>query len=232
MLSPRPAPSALAVGAALLLAAATAHAATDTIRSQPNYAYSGASGPGEAFSLDAGSQAILVNEDTGPDGAHNVVSTVEGPDGGKLFKTALLTGGQSAPVDGTQYLEPGTYSFVCTIHAGMAGTLAVGGGTPVARPSIVVSVASSKLAPAQRGKLRVSVKATTAANDASVAAKLGAKPLGSASGIDLAAGESRTIALRLAKPARKSLEDLSKAKIVVAGEVPYGSPVHSSRTLR
>ena len=52
---------------------------------------------------------------------HDVVSTTPG-----LFSTPLIGLGQSARVQGVENLTPGnTYTFYCTIHPGMTGTLLV-----------------------------------------------------------------------------------------------------------
>jgi hypothetical protein len=50
---------------------------------------------------------------------HNVVST----DG--LFRSALINTAESATVEGTEKLEPGTYEFFCEPHPGMKGQLTV-----------------------------------------------------------------------------------------------------------
>lgn len=222
---------ALALLGGVMLPAATAHAVTDTITSQPGYSYSGATGPGGAFSVDAGSQPLLVNADPGSDGAHNLVASADGPDGNELFETPLLSVNETAPVNGAQYLEPGSYPFVCTIHFGMGGTLAVSGPGALPRPAIDVSIATSKLRKVQKGKLKLKVEAATASPDVSVFAKFQGS-LGIASDIDLAAGESRVVTLRLTKAAKKRFKGLKRAKISVIGSVPYGSPASSSRSLK
>lgn len=218
--------------AAGLALPASASAITDTITAEPDYTYSGSSDPSGGFLVDAGAIPALVNNDFGSDGYHNVVATGDGPDGEELFKTALLVGGTSADVVGTQYLTPGSYPFVCTIHVGMGGSLIVSGDGAVPRPAITVSLVSTKLKKVQKGKLKVSVKASTLSDGASVTAKLGNHPLGTAVGIDLAAGQSRTLTLTLDKAAKKSLKGLKKAKIKVSGEVPYGAPVSTTGKLK
>ena len=54
---------------------------------------------------------------------HNVVST-QFSGGERLFESATISSG-TTPVNGTQLLAPGTYPFVCTIHAGMDAELVV-----------------------------------------------------------------------------------------------------------
>ena len=54
---------------------------------------------------------------------HDVVST-QYLDGRPLFQSALISSG-TTPVNGTPFLAPGTYPFICTIHAGMEAELVV-----------------------------------------------------------------------------------------------------------
>lgn len=154
----------------MLLTAPLAGAATDAIVGSAGNVYTGASGPDGSFALDAGSVPIFTNDDG--TASHNVVSTDEGPDGERLFSTALITAGVSEPVAGAQYLGPGAYRFLCTIHSGMEGTLFVTGAGAVARPVVEVSVASSKLRKVAKGKLEVEIAAETASDDVSLEATL------------------------------------------------------------
>lgn len=224
-------------GAALLIAAAaalalpaSAFATTDTITAEAGDTYSGNSDP-NGFLLDAGSTPGFVNSDFSAT-THNVVASGDGPDGRELFKTPLLSGGGSADVEGAQYLTPGSYPFVCTIHIGMGGTLIVSGDGAAPRPAIDVSIVSTKLKKVQKGKLKVNVSAATLSDGASVLAKAAGHSVGTVSGINLAAGQSRTLTLRLDKAARKGIKDLTKAKISVSGAVPYGAPASDRVTLK
>ena len=59
---------------------------------------------------------------------HNVTARDNGADGLPLFASATIGGGDTAPVVGTDKLEPGAYAFFCTIHPTlMNGTLTVAG---------------------------------------------------------------------------------------------------------
>jgi plastocyanin len=81
--------------------------------------------------LPAGGELSFANSD--PLSSHNLVSTkmrkirhgkhtVRKP----LFASSVTGTGTVVPVTGTANLKPGTYSFMCTLHAGtMKGTLVV-----------------------------------------------------------------------------------------------------------
>jgi plastocyanin len=67
--------------------------------------------------------------------SHNVTATANGADAKPLFASATISLGQTARVDGTQYLATGSYQFDCTLHPFMKGTLVVtSAGSPVPRP--------------------------------------------------------------------------------------------------
>ena len=80
--------------------------------------------------ITKGSDASLVNAD--PLSPHSVVSTkthrvkvgrryVRKP----LFATNVVGSGTVVTIAGTSGLKPGSYSFVCSLHGGMKGTLIV-----------------------------------------------------------------------------------------------------------
>jgi outer membrane protein assembly factor BamB len=57
---------------------------------------------------------------------HDVTATDKGPDGRPLFQSKLIGLGETATVDGAEKLKSGaSYSFYCSLHPGMKGTLAV-----------------------------------------------------------------------------------------------------------
>jgi outer membrane protein assembly factor BamB/plastocyanin len=56
---------------------------------------------------------------------HDVTATDKGPDGRPLFQSKLIGLGETAPVSGVEKLKAGSYTFFCSIHPGMKGTLAV-----------------------------------------------------------------------------------------------------------
>ena len=66
-------------------------------------------------------------------GSHNVTST-QFSGGVRLFASATISSGTTS-VDGTQFLPPGTYPFICTVHSNMAADLVVRDtGSPAPSP--------------------------------------------------------------------------------------------------
>jgi hypothetical protein len=66
---------------------------------------------------------------------HDVTAQGKGADGKPLFQSAQVGTGQSAPVEGVQYLTTGSYPYICSIHPFMKGTITVSSdGTPKPRP--------------------------------------------------------------------------------------------------
>jgi plastocyanin len=215
----------LAVTGAVAFGAAQALGVSEPITSSPTCCSFSKS----TFTIDPGQVGTFQDLDGVP---HNVIASGVGPDGGVLFRTETIDSGQ-APVNGTQYLDPGTYAFVCTVHPEMTSNLVVAGnGSPIARPAVVLKVVSKKLASVQAsGKLSVKVSASAASSDVELTAQKGAKKLGSKGNIDLATGASRTVKLPLTRSGKNALKDLGSAKLKVSGDVPFGSPVSAKRKL-
>jgi hypothetical protein len=165
---------------------------------------------------------------------HNVTAQQNGPDRRVLFSTPTLNGGQSAPLDGTQYLTAGTYTFFCTIHpTEMQATLVVtGNGTPQARPHIDLRIVSGKLAKVKKkGKLLVQVTASTSVAGASIEARLGPNAiLGRTGNLSLNQG-AQTVTVKLTKRGKNALKSKKKARISVDGSVPFGPPASVKRKL-
>ena len=114
----------------------------------------------------------------------------------------------------------------------MRSDLAVGPGTPVARPDVELKVLSKNLDYVVRsGKLLVRVTATTQSGDVALVARKGARKLGSKGAVDFCAGASRKLKLRLTAAGENLLEDLDSAKVKVTGSVPFGSPATAKRKL-
>ena len=129
---------ALAVTAAVAMCAAPTSAATDAqALSGPTAKYYGYITP--VIVVSKGGALTYTNLDVE---RHNVVQDVE-TDGVKgsskrpwckqfpagkcpVFYSPLIGFGDSEPVDGLQYVKPGTvYTFYCTQHHGMKGKLVV-----------------------------------------------------------------------------------------------------------
>jgi plastocyanin len=86
------------------------------------------------LTIAQGQVAVLRNADIDK---HNVTSDALGPDGrAPLFASATIGTGQSAAINGTQYLRSGRYTFSCTLHSFMRGTLIIThAGHPRRRPA-------------------------------------------------------------------------------------------------
>jgi plastocyanin len=183
-----------------------------------------------SYAIDQGEVATLDN----PAGTqHNVFATTDGPDGNELFRSETVSSAQT-PVNGTQYLTAGTYSFICTIHSGMTADLVVtGNGAPVARPDVSVKVVSSDLDKVVSSrKLKVKLTAAAQSDGISVIARKGARKLASKTNVDLAAGTSKTLKLQLTPSGRKAIKDLDSAKVKVTSSLPFGAPDTAKRKLR
>jgi plastocyanin len=110
----------LAVTAGVALADATIYAGP------PNQFFQG------NVTIAQGEAITFQNMDTVP---HDVTAQGKGADGKPLFQSAQVTTGQSAPVEGVQYLTTGSYPYICSIHPFMKGTITVSSeGTPKPRP--------------------------------------------------------------------------------------------------
>jgi plastocyanin len=72
--------------------------------------------------LTAGSSLDFQNADTA---FHDVTSSTRDASGNPLFKSATIFLPEKVPVTGVEALAAGTYSFYCSVHPNMQGTLAV-----------------------------------------------------------------------------------------------------------
>lgn len=139
---------ALAAGAGGALAVPQAIIAADDFYSAATY------------TMDQGERPQLQNIGSNQ---HNATAKQKGPDGGVLFSSPTVGGGDTT-LNGTQYLTAGTYAFHCTIHPlPMQASLQVSAtGTPVARPQVDASAKNGKIAKvAEKGRLAVTVRAIT-----------------------------------------------------------------------
>jgi plastocyanin len=181
-----------------------------------------------SFTIDRGTTAIFQNQDPGAS-PHDVVSIDRGAGNRPLFSSAQINRGQ-APVNGTGSLGPGTYRFFCTVHPIlMSGQLAV---TPSSSPTVAVTILSRKLgAVASSGKLKIKLRGLLASDNVSLTARKGSRKLGSVRGIDLLAGTSRSVKLRLSRAGRDSLTSARGAKVKVTASPPGDKPVSATRRL-
>jgi plastocyanin len=179
------------------------------------------------FTIDQGTVATFDNLDTSVT-QHDVTAVKSGKGGAPLFRSATIGAGQT-PINGTNTLAPGTYRFFCSVHATeMSGDLVV-----VGVPSgVTVKVLSRNLGGVvSSSKLKVKLSAVTTRNGIKLTASKGKKTLGSKGGINLAAGTSRTVALRLSRAGRNTLKNSGSAKVKVTATVPGASPANATQRL-
>lgn len=123
----RAAPAALAALAALLGAAPAT--ADERIRAETRDRYANPD-----VTIDPGERVTFYNGDVFGD--HTVTSTATGANGRPLFDSGSIGTGREAPVEGAQFLGPGRYPYLCTLHSYMTGTITVTGtGAPPPRPA-------------------------------------------------------------------------------------------------
>jgi plastocyanin len=180
-----------------------------------------------SFTIDQGTVATFDNLDPGAT-QHDVVAAKSGNGGQPLFRSATISAGET-PVTGTDRLAAGTYHFFCSVHpTEMQGQLVV-----VGVPSgITVKILSRKLGGVvSSSKLKVKLSAVTARGGISLTARKGKKTLGSKRGINLAAGASQTVVLRLSRAGRNALNSAGSAKVKVTATVTGASPAAATQRL-
>jgi plastocyanin len=162
---------------------------------------------------------------------HNVTAHQSGPDAGPLFRSATISGGFT-PVNGTQYLTAGAYTFYCSVHPSMQATLDVSStGTPVARPTATLSVRTKTISKALKKGLLVAIDMSAKTDGVSLLAKLGKATIGKASDISTAAGQQFAV-LKLTKSGKSKLSQRSKATVTVSATIPFGPPASSKAKLK
>jgi plastocyanin len=207
----------VAMGYAAYALAADSITATDNAYSAPTY------------TMNQGERPSFAN---GGANQHNATARQNGPDGKALFTTPTLNGGQSATLDGTQYLSAGSYAFFCTIHpTEMQATLVVtGNGTPQARPSASLTSKTKTISKALKKGIKVSANASTAINGVAFTAKLGKATIGKTTA-SLAAG-AQTVTVKLTKTGKSKLRGKAKATVKVTADIPFGSPATAKAKLK
>jgi hypothetical protein len=205
--------------------------AADPIGSTDN-SYTGGSGDpaNPTYTMNQGERPTFSD---GGINQHNVTARDNGPDGKVLFSTPTLNGGQSATLDGTQYLSAGTYTFFCTIHpTEMQATLVVtGNGTPLARPQVNnLKLKTKTIAAAIKKGLRLTTTPNRALGGVALTAKLGKATIGRAT-VSLIEGWN-SVVMKLSKAGKKKLRGKAKAKVAVTADVPFGSPATAKANLK
>ena len=180
-----------------------------------------------SFTIDQGTVATFDNLDPGSS-QHDVTAAKNGKGNQPLFRSATINAGQT-PVTGTDRLAAGTYHFFCSVHpTEMSGDLVV-----IGVPSgVTVKVLSRNLGGVvSSSKLKVKLTATVARSGISLTASKGKKTLGTKRGVNLAAGASQTVALRLSRAGRNTLKSSGSAKVKVTATVPGASPATAKQRL-
>ncbi len=182
------------------------------------------------FTVDSGIAATFQNDTMT---THDVSSSQRGPDGKPLFYSPQINS-KSAPINGTQYLAPGEYPFVCTIHAGMKSNLTIlPGATPQARPSATVAIAGQRLAAVKRrGRVTVVLRGRVAASGVILFVKRGRRILGTVRNVRVAGRQRRVLGIPLTRSGKRTLTNLNATALTVQAVVPFGRTVRSSRRLR
>jgi plastocyanin len=235
---------AVALAAALGPAAAAAPARADKeITAAPVNQFTTGS-----VTMDQGERLTFFNSDFD---AHNVTHR----DGGyaPLFASPTIGNGQRAFVEGSQFLTTGSYSFYCTLHTFMGGTLTVtSAGTPAVRPAappppppdrtpptVVLAITSSRIPTVLRHrKLYVSTRLNEAGNGALKAtARSGRTTVTVARGaFDFGRATRQTLGLTLTRTGRNLLARRSSLRVTVSttarDRVGNRRSASVSRTLR
>jgi plastocyanin len=187
-----------------------------------------------SYEMAAGEVPTFTNDSLG-DIPHDVAATTRGPDGKFLFKSKVIGSNASTPVNGTQYLAPGTYRFFCTIHgSSMSANLRVGPGNPKPRPRLEVTVLSRRIGAVRRSDklvVRLSGRGSDA-RGAALVAKLGRRQIATERGVSIKAGASRKLTMDLNRRGRDALAGRERAAVTVKATVPFGAPDTARRLLR
>jgi plastocyanin len=181
--------------------------------------------------IDAGEAITLTNLDL--TAAHDVTSIDVGPGATPLFASETIGFAASAPVNGAEALDPGTYDFLCSVHTFMTGSIKVrgaGGGSSSA-PSLHLSALGSRLAKVERaGKLKLRTKLNQAAT-VNVVAK-------AADGTKVAAGRDKLdkgtgkLVAKLTSKGKRLVAKAKKLKLEITGRATDRDGNSSKSSLR
>lgn len=233
--------AALACLACLLLVPGVAHADAAIV-----------AGPSTRYlttdvSMDQGERLTFYNFDAI---GHDVTATSAGPDRKPLFATPIIDFGESAFVEGSEYLTAGSYGFVCSIHPNMTGTLEVtSAGTPAQRPSpgspraadtkrptVTVKLLSARAAGVRRGrKLFVQVSVDEASQvSLKATGRVGGKRVTLTRGsVDFTGAGTRRTKLSLTAGGRKAFKKVRRLKVsLTASAVDRAGNVGTAKASR
>ena len=227
----------------LAIIGASSALAADTIsaleKCSPKYGCSFSAG---TYSMSAGESPLVVMPPM-LDYPHDVTSLANGLDGRPLFESSEVGAGKSAVVNGAEYLPPGTYHFICSIHreptifgTRMEAYLVVADSgvlPPKPRPTMELRIGRQSLAQAlDAGALFVSARADQPSDQARFIVKAGKRTLSVMNGISVGPEGFKRIGLKLGPIAHRVLEGRGSAAISVIGAARYGEPAVQHRTLR
>jgi hypothetical protein len=174
---------------------------------------------------------------------HDVTSTDKGLDERTLFESPQVGAGKSAVVEGAEYLPPGAYHFICSIHSfptiygtRMEADLVVidNGSAPKPRPRIEIALPDQRLGRIlKRRALVVAARAeSVTARQVKFIARVGKKVLVSKQGFTLEPGEFQSLELPLGRRALRALRDRRSALVSLIGAARFGEASTLKRRLR
>jgi len=173
---------------------------------------------------------------------HDVVSSGRSVDGRTLFRSAQVGAGKSAVVEGAEYLDPGVYRFICSIHnfptiygTRMEADLVVldGGAPPKPRPTIDLRLPRQSLVRVLRqGGLRVLARGDGTAKQVKLIARIGKRIVATKAGVALGSETFKPLRLRLRRDARRALRKRGSAVVSLVGAARFGEPRALRRRLR
>jgi plastocyanin len=230
-----------AAPAALLLAvvAAAPAAADERIRAETRDRYSNPD-----VTIDQGERLTFFNGDLLDD--HGVTATTDGPNGRPLFDSGVIGPGREAVVEGAQFLAPGRYPYLCTLHPFMTGTVTVTGAGARALPPadavparLTVTVGTGSLERVLReGRLPARARTDEAATVRLLAStRLGRRTVSLGSATVAFPGQgSRGATIRLTAAARRTLRGRRRVDVSLTGQATdragNASAASARRTLR
>ena len=164
---------------------------------------------------------------------HDVLSVDSAVDGRPLFESAPVGPGRSAAVEGAEYLNPGIYHFICSIHkfptiygTRMEADLVVldNGAPPKSRQTIDLELPSQSLAQVLQRGMAVTIRSDQGAAQVKIIARVGKRLVATATGLTLAPGASRSLRMRLSRGAREDLGERASAVVSLVGAARFGEP--------